>query len=58
MTVRENMHENSRYGGADIHSNVFDYSGGKIRRKTVDMTQEVLDLNADIIIKGVNYFEK
>ena len=52
MTVRENMHENSRYGGADIHSNVFDYSGGKIRRKTVDMTQEDLDLNADIIIKG------
>lgn len=37
---------------ADIHSNVFDYSGGKIRRKTVDMTQEDLDLNADIIIKG------
>lgn len=40
------------------HKHIFDYSGGKIRRKTVDMTQEDLDLNADIIKKGVNYFDK
>ena len=40
------------------HKHVFDYSGKKIKRKTVEMTQEDLDLNADIIIKGVNYFEK
>lgn len=40
------------------HKHIFDYSGKKIRRRTADMTQEDLDLNADIIIKGVNYFEK
>ena len=27
---------------ADIHSNVFDYSGGKIRRKTVDLLKGYL----------------
>lgn len=40
------------------HKHVFDYSGEKIRRRTAEMTQDDLDLNADIIKKGVNYFDK